>query len=98
MTRLRQCEVKIGLTFLSGIHDPGVEVVGILPREISTPTALVGFVSAKAKSPEVAKALLNYLSSPEAAQVYKEMGMQAGRRLAIGRRIPPDASTNRCKL
>ena len=70
-------EVEIGLTFLSEIHDSGVEVVGIPPREIPTPTALVGFVSAKAKSPEAAKALLNYLSSQEAAEVYKAMGMQA---------------------
>ncbi|MEO7728559.1 MAG: substrate-binding domain-containing protein [Burkholderiales bacterium] len=63
---------------------PGVArwLVGILPREISTPTALVGFVSAKAKSPEAAKALLKYLSSPEAAEVYKAMGMQAGRGLS----------------
>ena len=76
MEMLAKGEVEIGLTFLSEIHDPGVEVVGILPREISTPTALVGFVSTKAKSPEAAKALLKYLSSPEAAVVYKAMGMQ----------------------
>ncbi len=76
MEMLAKGEVEIGLTFLSEIHDPGVEVVGILPREISTPTALVGFVSTKAKSPEAAKALLKYLSGPEAAVVYKAMGMQ----------------------
>ena len=78
MEILAKGEVEIGLTFLSEIHDPGVEVVGILPREISTPTALVGFVSVKAKSPEAAKALLKYLSGPEAAEVYKAMGMRAG--------------------
>ena len=79
MEMLGKGEVEIGLTFLSEIHDPGVEVVGILPREISAPTALVGFVSTKAKSPEAAKALLKYLSGPEAAVVYKAMGMQAGK-------------------
>src|SRR5258706_7428382 len=79
MEMLAKGEVEIGLTFLSEIHDPGVEVVGILPREISTPTALVGFVSTKAKSTEAAKALLKYLSGPEAAGVYKAMGMRAGR-------------------
>jgi ABC-type Fe3+ transport system substrate-binding protein len=67
MEMLAKGEVEIGLTFLSEIvDDAGVEVVGILPREISTPTALVGFVSTKAKSPEAAKALLKYLSGPEA--------------------------------
>ena len=79
MEMLAKGEVEIGLTFLSEIHDPNVEVVGILPREISMPTALVGFVSTKAKSPDAAKALLRYLSGPEAAVVYKAMGMQAGK-------------------
>ena len=78
MLVLAKGEVEIGLTFLSEIHDPGVEVVGMLPREISTPTALVGYVSAHAKAPEAAKALL-YLSSPEAAEVYKSLGMVPGR-------------------
>jgi len=78
MEMLAKGEVEIGLTFLSEIvDDAGVEVVGILPREISTPTALVGYVSTKAKSPEAARALLKYLSGPEAAVVYKAVGMQA---------------------
>jgi molybdate transport system substrate-binding protein len=73
-------EVDIGLTFISEIiTEPGVEVVGPLPRDISTPTALVGFVSAHATEPEAAKALLRYLSSAEAAAIYKQRGMQPGR-------------------
>ena len=43
------------------------------------PTALVGFVSAHAKAPAAAKALLSYLSSAEAAVAYKACGMQPGR-------------------
>ena len=54
----RQRRGRDRLTFLSEIHDPDVEVVGILPREISTPTALVGYVSTKTKSPDAAKAFL----------------------------------------
>ena len=78
MEMLAKGEIEIGLTFLSEIvDDAGVEVVGILPHEISTPTALVGYVSTKAKSPEAARALLKYLSGPEAAVVYKAVGMQA---------------------
>ena len=80
MELLAKGEVDIGLTFISEIiTEPGVEVVGPLPRDISTPTALVGFVSANSKEPEAAKALLRYLSSPEAAAVYKQRGMQPGR-------------------
>ena len=80
MALLAKGEIDIGLTFISEIiTEPGVEVVGPLPREISTPTSLVGFLSAHAKAPEAARALLTYLSSPEAAAVYKACGMQPGR-------------------
>ena len=80
MELLAKGEVDFGLTFISEIiTEPGVEVVGPLPRDISTPTALVGFLSAHSKEPDAAKALLRYLSSPETAPVYKERGMQPGR-------------------
>ena len=79
MKVLAKGESDIGLTFASEIHEPGVDIVGPLPREISTPTALVGFVSTHAKAPEAAKALLSYLSSAEAAAVYKSLGMVPGR-------------------
>ena len=79
MSLLARGEVDIGVTFLSEIHDPGVEVVGLLPEEISQPTALVGYVSTRARSPATARALLTYLSSPEAAAVYEALGMLPGR-------------------
>ena len=72
-------EVEIGLTFLSEMEDPGIEIVGPLPAAISTPTALVGFISAHAKDPKNARALLDYLASPGAVAVYKALGMQPGR-------------------
>ena len=72
-------EVEIGLTFLSEMSEPGIDVLGPLPLEISTPTMLVGFVSSHAKDPAAAKALLEYLSSPDAAAVYRAHGMQPGR-------------------
>jgi len=75
---MKICTV-VGRRLSEIITEPGVDVVGPLPRDISTPTALVGFVSANSKEPEAAKALLRYLSSPEAAAVYKERGMQPGR-------------------
>ena len=79
MAMVAKGEIDIGLTFLSEMKEPGIDVVGPLAREISTPTALVGFVSSHAKDPAAAKALLDYLSSPEAAAVYKAQGMQPGR-------------------
>jgi len=72
-------EVEIGITFLSEMENPGLDVVGPLPREVSTPTTLVGFLSSHAKDAAAAKLLLDYLSSPEAAKVYREQRMQPGR-------------------
>ena len=80
MASLAKGEVDIGLTFISEIiTEPGVELVGPLPRDISTPTALVAFLSAHARAPEAATALLAFLSSPDAAAVYRSCGMQPGR-------------------
>jgi molybdate transport system substrate-binding protein len=72
-------DAEIGLTFLPGMTNPGIDVLGPLPREVSPPTVVVGFVSAKAKDPASAKQLLEYLSSADAAQVYKEQRFQPGR-------------------
>jgi len=72
-------EVELSLTFLSEIEDPGVDVIGPLPEEISTPTRLVAFVHTKAKDSAVARALVQYLSGPEAAAVYKGLRMIPGR-------------------
>jgi molybdate transport system substrate-binding protein len=79
MQLLANGDIDFAISFASEINDPGVEVVGPLPKEISTPTSLVGFVSARSKSPEAAKALLTYLSSPDAAIAYKACGMKPGR-------------------
>lgn len=78
MQLLTRGEIDVAITFASEITDPGVEVVGPLPREISTPTALVGFVSAHAKAPAAATAVLRYLSSSDAAAAYRACGMKPG--------------------
>ena len=72
-------EIDFAVTFSSEVNDPGVEMVGQLPREISTPTGLVGFISTHAKAPEAARALLSYLSSADGAAAYKACGMQPGK-------------------
>lgn len=79
MAMVAKGEAEIGLTFLSEMEDPGVDPVGPLPKQISPPTSLVGFISAHAKNPGGAKFLLDYLSSKDAAAVYKEHRMEPGR-------------------
>jgi molybdate transport system substrate-binding protein len=73
-------EAEIGIVFLSEmIHEPGITIAGNLPRDISTPTQLIGFLSVHAKDAAAARALLTYLSGPQAAAVYKDVGMVPGR-------------------
>lgn len=72
-------EVEIGMTFISEMNDPGIDIVGPLPREVLPWTPLVGFISTHSKNPEAAKALLQYLSSPEAVAAYNAAGMQPGK-------------------
>jgi molybdate transport system substrate-binding protein len=80
MKMLADGQVDIGLAFISEIITAkGVEVVGPLPESISEPTGFVGFIGAQAKDQAAAKELLNYLSSVDAAKVYKERGMVAAR-------------------
>jgi molybdate transport system substrate-binding protein len=76
MQLLVKGDIDVAITFASEITDPGVEVVGPLPRDISTPTELVGFVSAHTKSPDGARTLLRFLSSADAAVAYKACAMQ----------------------
>jgi len=72
-------DAEIGMTMLPGMTDPGIDVIGTLPPAVSAPTIVVGYVSSHAKDASAAKELLNYLSSPEAAAIYKAGKMQPGR-------------------
>ena len=55
---------------------PGVERLGALPREVSTPSPVVGMMGIHAKNSAGARALLDFLSSPEANVVYAGLNME----------------------
>lgn len=76
MKMVAQGEADIGLTFLSEMGEKGIEVLGPLPADISTPTRLVGFVSSHSKDQAAAGALLKYLSTSDAAKIYRANGMK----------------------
>ena len=65
-----EAEIALG-PYLSDMRNPGLDVVGALPPEASTPVDITGFLSTSVKNPKAAKALLDYLSSHEAAPVYE---------------------------
>jgi ABC-type molybdate transport system substrate-binding protein len=61
------------------MEDPGIDIVGPLPREVAPPIVVIGFVSTRAKDPAAARQFLMFLASAEAAAVYKAHKMQPGR-------------------
>ena len=65
-----EAEIALG-PYLSDMRNPGLDVVGALPPEASTPVDITGFLSTSVKDPKAAKALLDYLSSHEAAPAYE---------------------------
>jgi molybdate transport system substrate-binding protein len=65
-----EAEIALG-PYLSDMRNPGLDVVGALPPEASTPVDITGFLSTSVKDPRAAKALLEYLSSHEVAPVYE---------------------------
>lgn len=56
---------------------PGVTLVGPLPAEIQNYTVYAGGISAAARDPAAARALLDWLASPAAQAVLKDKGMEA---------------------
>jgi molybdate transport system substrate-binding protein len=60
-------------TFLSA---KGVQLVGPLPGELQSWFVNTAGVSAAARQPDAAKALIKYLATPEAAAVIKAKGME----------------------
>jgi len=76
MAMVAKGESEIGVTFVSEMNEPGIDVVGPLPKEISTPTTLVGFVSAHAKNLSAAKQLLDFVSSGKATAAYHAERME----------------------
>src|SRR5580765_1907018 len=66
--RLENGDIDIGLLMLSDMlpDKDKYDIVGVLPRKIWTPVPVVGFISSHASDPARAKALLQYLASPDA--------------------------------
>jgi molybdate transport system substrate-binding protein len=54
----------------------GVQLVGLLPAELQSWFVNTAGISAAAKQPNAAKALITYLTTPEAAAVIKAKGME----------------------
>jgi molybdate transport system substrate-binding protein len=78
-TLVARGDVEIGFQQLSElIHVEGVDVIGPLPAAVQVTTTFAGAVSARARQPEAARALLAYLASaaPEVVEAKRRQGME----------------------
>lgn len=79
MDMVAKGEAEVGLTYLSEMSQPGISPVGVVPRDLAEPSFYAGVTGAHTTQPTAARALLEYLASPEAAAIYKEQKMQPER-------------------
>lgn len=57
---------------------PGLDIVGPLPGEFQNETTYVAGIPANAKEAEAARALIKFLTAPDATPVYKAKGLAPG--------------------
>lgn len=56
---------------------PGVQVLGLLPAEFQSSTVMTAGVGVRSKRPDVAKALVQFLTSPKAIPAINASGMES---------------------
>jgi molybdate transport system substrate-binding protein len=75
--RVSKGEIDLEMNMLSDLMAQApdkYDIVGVLPREICIPDPIVAVLSTHARNNPDAKALLQYLASPESKAIYKELG------------------------
>ena len=70
-----EVEIQIGQITEIAIA-PGVDLVGPLPGELQNVSVLAAGIATASQAPEVAKALIGFVSSPAAAAVLKANGFK----------------------
>jgi molybdate transport system substrate-binding protein len=69
-------EAQIGFQQVSElIHVPGIDFVGAIPAELQPGFTFAGMITISAAHPDVARALLLFLASPEAAPTIVKAGL-----------------------
>lgn len=72
-------EGELGFTQMSELMSvPGIDYLGPLPAEVQLITVFSAGVHVAARAPDAARALLKFLTAPEAAPILKAHGMDPG--------------------
>jgi len=78
-TLIASREVEIGFQQVSELGNyPGVDFVGPLPADVQQTTVFSSGAIVDAKEAEAAKALVKFLTTPEAGPAFKKRGMEPG--------------------
>ena len=72
-------EADLCIFYLNEMENRGLDVVGLLPKQFATPVKVVAFISTHVRDAKAAKALVDYLSSPDAEASYKKDGFEPAR-------------------
>jgi molybdate transport system substrate-binding protein len=70
MEMVAKGEAEIGLTYLSEMGQAGITAGGAFPAELAPPNPYVGLIATGTWQLNAARALLDYLASRDAAEVY----------------------------
>lgn len=71
-----EAELALG-PYLSDMRNPGLDVIGALSPDAAYTVDVTGFISTNTRNAQAARALLNYLASPEVAPVFRSAKMFA---------------------
>jgi molybdate transport system substrate-binding protein len=69
-------EADLCIFYVNEMENRGLDVVGLLPKQFAPPVKVVAFISTHVKDMKAARALVDYLSSPEAEASYKKDGLE----------------------
>lgn len=72
-------EADLGFQQISELfHVKGIDYLGPLPADIQNITVFSAGLHTAAPAPDAAKALMKFLTAPEAGSIIKKMGMEPG--------------------
>ena len=71
-------EAQFGVFLTNVMIAPGVELVGPFPSELQQDLLFTSAIAAGSKEQEAARALINFLTTPDAIAKIKEKGMAPG--------------------
>jgi molybdate transport system substrate-binding protein len=67
----------IGCTQMTEIlYTPGVQLVGVLPKEFELTTVYTAAIASRAEQPQAARLLIDMLAAPEAAPLRRAGGFE----------------------